>query len=34
MMGKIKEEFRLPLCPMTEANRKKLESALRSYGVL
>jgi 4-hydroxy-tetrahydrodipicolinate synthase len=34
MMGKIKEEFRLPLCPMTEANRKKLETALRSYGLL
>ena len=34
MMGKIKEEFRLPLCPMTEANRKKLETALRNYGLL
>ncbi len=34
MMGKIREEFRLPLCPMTEANRKKLETALRNYGLL
>jgi 4-hydroxy-tetrahydrodipicolinate synthase len=34
MMGKIREEFRLPLCPMTDANRKKLEAALRSYGLL
>jgi len=34
MMGKIREEFRLPLCPMTDANRKKLETALRSYGLL
>ena len=34
MMGKIREEFRLPLCSMTDANRKKLETALRSYGLL
>ncbi len=34
MMGKIREEFRLPLCSMTAANRKKLEAALRTYGVL
>ncbi len=34
MMGKIKEEFRLPLCPMTEVNRKKLETALRNHGLL
>jgi 4-hydroxy-tetrahydrodipicolinate synthase len=34
MMGKIREEWRLPLCPMSEANRKKLETALRSYGLL
>lgn len=33
-MGKIREEFRLPLCPMTDANRKKLETALRNYGLL
>jgi 4-hydroxy-tetrahydrodipicolinate synthase len=34
MMGKCKEEFRLPLCTMTDANRKKLEAALKSYGLL
>lgn len=34
MMGKIREEWRLPLCAMTEANRKKLEAALRNYGLL
>jgi 4-hydroxy-tetrahydrodipicolinate synthase len=34
MMGKIREEFRLPLCAMTDANRKKLEAALKSYGLL
>jgi 4-hydroxy-tetrahydrodipicolinate synthase len=34
MMGKIREEFRLPMCSMTEANRKRLEAALRSYGLL
>ncbi len=34
MMGKIKEEFRLPLCSMTDANRKKLETALKAYGIL
>jgi len=34
MMGKVREEFRLPLCPMTDANRKRLEAALQSYGLL
>ena len=34
MMGKIREEFRLPLCSMVEGNRKKLEAALRNYGLL
>jgi len=34
MMGKIREEFRLPLCSMTDANRKKLEAALKNYGIL
>jgi 4-hydroxy-tetrahydrodipicolinate synthase len=34
MMGKIREELRLPLCSMTDANRKKLEAALRAYGIL
>ena len=31
MMGKIKEEFRLPLCEMAKANKEKLRGVLRSY---
>jgi 4-hydroxy-tetrahydrodipicolinate synthase len=31
MMGKIKEEFRLPLCEMAKANREKLKAVLKSY---
>lgn len=31
MMGKIKEEFRLPLCPMSRENRAKLRAVLRKY---
>jgi 4-hydroxy-tetrahydrodipicolinate synthase len=34
MMGKIKEEFKLPLCPMTEANKKKLAEVLKHYGCI
>ncbi len=34
MMGKIREEIRLPLCRMSEANRKKLEETLKSYGLI
>ncbi len=34
MMGQIREEFRLPLCAMSDVNRKRLEAALRSYGLL
>ncbi|HIC84805.1 MAG TPA: 4-hydroxy-tetrahydrodipicolinate synthase [Desulfobacterales bacterium] len=34
MMGKISEEMRLPLCPMSQANREKLEKALRDYGLI
>jgi 4-hydroxy-tetrahydrodipicolinate synthase len=34
MMGKIREEFRLPLCEMSEANRKKLAEVLQSYGLI
>ncbi len=33
-LGKIELEFRLPLCPLSEANDKKLETALKSYGLL
>ncbi len=34
MMGKVKEEFRLPLCPMAEANRSKLKKVLGDYGLV
>jgi 4-hydroxy-tetrahydrodipicolinate synthase len=34
MMGKVKEEFRLPMCPLAPANREKLEQALREYGLM
>ncbi len=31
MMGKIQEEFRLPLCEMAPANKEKLRNVLKSY---
>jgi len=34
MMGKRKEEFRLPLCPISQANKEKLRNALKSYGLI
>jgi 4-hydroxy-tetrahydrodipicolinate synthase len=34
MMGKINEEFRLPLCTMAEANKEKLKKALKDYGLI
>nr|HPJ72982.1 dihydrodipicolinate synthase family protein [bacterium] len=34
LMGRITEEFRLPICSMSEANREKLESLLRGYALL
>ncbi len=33
MMGKIQEEFRLPLCPMSNENKDKLKNILLNYGV-
>ncbi len=33
MVGKIEEEYRLPLCPMSEANRAVLRAAMVSAGV-
>jgi 4-hydroxy-tetrahydrodipicolinate synthase len=33
-MGKIAEEFRLPLCPMSDANKEKLKKALKDYGLI
>ena len=34
MMGKIKDELRLPLAPMAPAMRDKLKKALQDYGLL
>jgi 4-hydroxy-tetrahydrodipicolinate synthase len=34
MMGKIEEEFRLPLCPMSEPNRDKLKNILINQMVI
>ncbi|MGW8322356.1 MAG: 4-hydroxy-tetrahydrodipicolinate synthase, partial [Thermodesulfobacteriota bacterium] len=34
MMRKIKEEFRLPLCPMSKENKAKLRSVLQKYGLV
>ena len=34
LMGKIEEEYRLPLTPISQANREKLKQALQSYGLL
>jgi 4-hydroxy-tetrahydrodipicolinate synthase len=34
LMGKIEEEFRLPLCEMSEANKAKLKSVLQTAGLL
>ena len=33
-MGKISEEFRLPLCSMADANKAKLNKALKDYGLI
>lgn len=34
LMGRIAEEFRLPLCAMSDANREKLRKALKDYGLI
>jgi 4-hydroxy-tetrahydrodipicolinate synthase len=34
LMGKINEEFRLPLCSLAEANKEKLKKALKDYGLI
>ena len=34
MMGRIDPELRLPLVPMSDGARAKLEDSLRSYGLL
>ncbi len=33
LMGKIQEDMRLPLCPMSSANREKLKNSLINYGI-
>jgi 4-hydroxy-tetrahydrodipicolinate synthase len=33
MLGKIAEEYRLPMCPMQEANRAKLLASMRTAGL-
>ena len=34
MMGKIKEEFRLPLCEMSTANRDRLKKVLKDLKLI
>ncbi|HEX3034879.1 MAG TPA: 4-hydroxy-tetrahydrodipicolinate synthase [Thermodesulfobacteriota bacterium] len=34
IMGKIRGEFRLPLCPMAPGNFEKLKTALKEYGLV
>lgn len=34
MMGKIREEFRLPLCEMADANKEKLRKVLKDFGLI
>ncbi|OGP17746.1 MAG: 4-hydroxy-tetrahydrodipicolinate synthase [Deltaproteobacteria bacterium RIFCSPLOWO2_02_FULL_50_16] len=34
LMGKVREEFRLPLCPMGEKNKKQLEAVLKKYELM
>lgn len=34
MMGRIKEEFRLPLTPMAEENKKNLKETLKAYKLI
>jgi 4-hydroxy-tetrahydrodipicolinate synthase len=34
LMGKISEEFRLPLCPLADANKEKLKKGLKGYGLM
>jgi 4-hydroxy-tetrahydrodipicolinate synthase len=33
LMGKIQEDMRLPLCPMSSTNREKLKTILINYGI-
>ena len=34
LMGKVREEFKLPLCEMSRANREKLKDVLKNAGII
>ena len=34
LMGKIQEEIRLPLCPMSSDNKDKLKNIIKNYGLI
>jgi 4-hydroxy-tetrahydrodipicolinate synthase len=34
MMGKVQEEMRLPLCPMSADNKDKLKNIIKNYGLI
>ncbi|HUL00086.1 MAG TPA: 4-hydroxy-tetrahydrodipicolinate synthase [Nitrospirota bacterium] len=34
LMGKVAEEFRLPLCPLSETNKERLKKALKDYQLI
>jgi 4-hydroxy-tetrahydrodipicolinate synthase len=34
LMGKIREEFRLPLCEMSDANKEKLRKTIKDFGLI
>jgi 4-hydroxy-tetrahydrodipicolinate synthase len=34
LMGRIREEFRLPLCEMSEANKEKLRKTIKVFGLI
>jgi len=34
MVGRIAEEYRLPMCPMSDANRTALEASMAKVGLV
>ncbi|HDQ04781.1 MAG TPA: 4-hydroxy-tetrahydrodipicolinate synthase, partial [Deltaproteobacteria bacterium] len=34
LMGKIQEEYRLPLCKMSDTNREKLKKVMTNYSLI
>ena len=34
MMGRVREEYRLPLCRMGDENRSKLEKVMKEYDLI